>query len=252
MYTTPVRALLALTLFAVAMGAGSARAQDFLNQEWVLNPRLSNVYMQTVKNNAVFETLQFTAVEGNVSKNAEVTVKIELNSIETGTDVRNVRMRFLLFETYKFPYAEISAKLDKTKLRALATETRLSYPLTFTVGMHGVVKEFKSVVWVTRISDTSRLGLHDRTNHRHRGELRLCWGHRQALGVGRRHTHRLGRVDNLRSGVCVGQSQAGARSGTCRPRKVQGGRSLERNLSGGLRNPVRRDLEDGRHLFQDG
>ena len=155
MYMNPVRALLALTLFAVAMGAGSARAQEFLNQDWVLNPRLSNVYMQTVKNNAVFETLQFTAVEGNVSKNAEVTVKIELNSIETGTDVRNVRMRFLLFETFKFPYAEISAKLDKTKLRALATETRLSYPLTFTVGMHGVVKEFKSVVWVTRISDTS-------------------------------------------------------------------------------------------------
>jgi OOP family OmpA-OmpF porin len=155
MYTTPMRAFLALTLFAVAIGAGSARAQDFLNQDWVLNPRLSNVYMQTVKNNAVFETLQFTAVEGNVSKNAEVTVKIELNSIETGTDVRNVRMRFLLFETFKFPYAEISAKLDKTKLKALATETRLTYPLTFKLGMHGIVKELKTVVWVTRISDTS-------------------------------------------------------------------------------------------------
>jgi outer membrane protein OmpA-like peptidoglycan-associated protein/polyisoprenoid-binding protein YceI len=155
MLTTLARVCLVIALFATAMGAGKARAQDFLNQEWVLNPRLSNVYMQTVKNNAVFETLQFTAVEGNVSKNAEVTVKIELNSIETGTDVRNVRMRFLLFETYKFPYAEISAKLDKVKLKALATETRLSYPLTFTVGMHGVVKEFKSVVWVTRISDTA-------------------------------------------------------------------------------------------------
>ena len=99
MLTTLARVCLVIALFATAMGAGKARAQDFLNQEWVLNPRLSNVYMQTVKNNAVFETLQFTAVEGNVSKNAEVTVKIELNSIETGTDVRNVRMRFLLFET---------------------------------------------------------------------------------------------------------------------------------------------------------
>jgi OOP family OmpA-OmpF porin len=155
MLTTLARACLAIALFATVMGTGSARAQEFLNQDWVLNPRLSNVYMQTVKNNAVFETLQFTAVEGNVGKTGEATVKIELNSIETGTDVRNVRMRFLLFETFKFPYAEISAKLDKTKLRALSTETRLSYPLAFTLGMHGVVKEFKSVVWVTRISDTA-------------------------------------------------------------------------------------------------
>ncbi len=155
MYTTMMRVFLALALFAAAMGSRSADAQEFLNQEWVLNPRLSNVYMQTVKNNAVFETHQFTAVEGSVSKNADVSVKIELNSIDTGVDVRNVRMRFLLFETYKFPYAEISAKLDKAKLKALATETRLSYPLTLTVGMHGVVKELKTIVWVTRISDTA-------------------------------------------------------------------------------------------------
>jgi OOP family OmpA-OmpF porin len=155
MHTILARAFLALALFSAVTGAGKAHAQDFLNQDWVLNPRLSNVYMQTVKNNAVFETLQFTAVEGNVGKNGEVNVKIDLNSIETGTDVRNVRMRFLLFETYKFPNAEISAKLDKAKLKALATETRLTYPLAFTLGMHGITKELKTVVWVTRISDTS-------------------------------------------------------------------------------------------------
>ena len=154
-YTTMMRIFLALAVFGLAIGSRTADAQEFLNQDWVLNPRLSNVYMQTVKNNAAFETHQFTAVEGNVSKGGEATVKIDLNSIETGVDVRNVRMRFLLFETYKFPFAEISAKLDKTKLRALATETRITYPLTFTLGVHGIVKELKSVVWVTRISDTS-------------------------------------------------------------------------------------------------
>jgi OmpA-OmpF porin, OOP family len=155
MHTTMRRILLALALVSATLGAAGAQAQEFLNQEWVLNPRLSNVYMQTVKNNAVFETHQFTAVEGNVGKSGDVVVKIELNSIDTGVDVRNVRMRFLLFETYKFPNAEIAAKLDKAKLRALATETRIAYPLTFTLGMHGLVKELKSVVWVTRINDTT-------------------------------------------------------------------------------------------------
>jgi OOP family OmpA-OmpF porin len=153
MHLTMIRGCLALV--ALAAGLGNAHAQDFLNQAWTLNPRLSNVYMQTVKNNAVFETHQFTAVEGSVSKTGDANVKIDLASIETGVDVRDVRMRFLLFETFKFPNAEISAKLDKSKLQALATETRVTYPLDLTVDMHGIVKQIQTVVWVTRINETT-------------------------------------------------------------------------------------------------
>ena len=201
MYMTPVRALLALTLFAVAMGAGSARAQEFLNQDWVLNPRLSNVYMQTVKNNAVFETLQFTAVEGNVSKNAEVTVKIELNSIETGTDVRNVRMRFLLFRNL-----QVSLRRDQRQAgqgEAEGPRDRDAPVLPADIhARHAWSCEGVQDGGVGHAHQRHhRLGLDDRANHRHRGELRLRRGYRQALGIGRRHTHRLGRIDHLRSGV---------------------------------------------------
>ena len=155
MHTILIRVCLALALIAAAANVRGAHAQDFLNQDWVLNPSLSNVYMQTVKANALFETHQFTAVEGNIGKNGDASVKIDLASIETYVDLRNVRMRFLLFETFKFPSAEISAKLDKTKLKELASKTRLSYPLTLKVNMHGIVNEIKTEVWVTRISDTS-------------------------------------------------------------------------------------------------
>ena len=155
MHTRVIRIYLALALMAAVADPGDAGAQDYLSQEWLLNPKLSTVYMQTVKNNATFETHQFTAVEGTISANGDANIKIELSSIDTGADVRDVRMRFLLFETYKFPHAEISAKLDKTKLQALASETRLTYPLSLTVGMHGIVKEIKTVVWVTRITETT-------------------------------------------------------------------------------------------------
>lgn len=155
MYTTVIRLLFVLALVAAAVSPGKATAQDFMSQEWVLNPGLSNVYMQSVKKNAIFETHQFTAVEGAVGENGEATIKIELNSLDTNHDLRNTRMRFLLFETYKFPFAEISAKLDKTKLAALATKTRITYPLTFTLNMHGITKDLEAPVWVTRIGNTS-------------------------------------------------------------------------------------------------
>ena len=155
MHTTLIRVCFAVALLAAAMGLRSANAQSFLNEDWVLNPSVSNVYMQTIKLNSLIETHQFTAVEGNVSRNGDATVKIELGSLDTGIDLRNVRMRFLLFETFKYPYAEITAKLDKSKLRALATETRVSYPLTLKVNMHGIENEIQTLVWVTRISDTT-------------------------------------------------------------------------------------------------
>jgi OOP family OmpA-OmpF porin len=155
MSTTLTRIWFLLALFAVVVCPGRVDAQDFMSQEWVLNPSLSNVYMQSVKKNAIFETHQFTAVEGNVSKDGDATIKIELNSLDTSHDLRNTRMRFLLFETFKFPFAEISAKLEKSKLQALSDTTRIAYPLKFTLNMHGIKKEIEAPVWVTRIGNTS-------------------------------------------------------------------------------------------------
>jgi OOP family OmpA-OmpF porin len=145
---------LALGLLAAAAGMRVADAQDFLNQDWVLDPSISNVYLQTEKRDAVIEKHKFTAVEGNVDRSGNATVRIDLNSLETGIDLRNVRMRFLLFETYKFRYAEITATLDKATLQGLANRAPLRYPLTLQVNMHGVVNTIQTFVWITRVSDT--------------------------------------------------------------------------------------------------
>ena len=56
-----VRGYVAGAFAAAALAAGPASAQDLAGQEWLLDPSLSNVYMQTVKNNAVFETHLFNA-----------------------------------------------------------------------------------------------------------------------------------------------------------------------------------------------
>ena len=155
MHRIVIRVWLALALLAATVGIGGAKAQDFLNQDWVLDPAHSHVYMQTEKLDKVIETRPFTRVQGKVDKDGNATVKIDLASIETGLDIRNVRMRFLLFETYKFPFADITAKLDKSKLRELATKSSVTYPLTMKVDMHGVVNEFTTDVSVTRTGDNT-------------------------------------------------------------------------------------------------
>jgi outer membrane protein OmpA-like peptidoglycan-associated protein len=140
----------ALLLLALAATPGGAQAQ-----EWLLNASASRFYMQTLKANAIFEVHQFTGLDGTVSKDGDASVKIDLTSVLSGVDVRDVRMRFLLFETYKFPNAEVTAKLDMGKLQELLTTGRITYPLKIKVNLHGFTQEIDAPVSVTRINDKS-------------------------------------------------------------------------------------------------
>lgn len=144
--------LLALSLSAMSLAgaAGPARAQD-----WLLNHEASRFYMQTAKANAVIENHRFTGLEGGVSREGDALVKIDLTSVASGIDVRDVRMRFLLFETFKFPHAEISAKLDMRQLQEVLGKRRIAYPLKIKVNLHGMVQEIETPVTVTLIGDKS-------------------------------------------------------------------------------------------------
>jgi OmpA-OmpF porin, OOP family len=132
----------------VAAGLGSASAQ-----QWVLNGAASHFYMQTDKAESIIEIHQFTGLEGSINENGDARVKIELTSVSSGIDVRDVRMRYLLFETYKFPVADVTAHLEMGRLQDLTRQTRIVYPLHFTLSMHGMSKDFETLVNVTRLSD---------------------------------------------------------------------------------------------------
>jgi OmpA-OmpF porin, OOP family len=133
-----------------AFGLGGAQAQD-----WLLDARASHFYMETAKAESIVETHQFTGLDGSIGANGDAKVTIDLTSVASGVDVRDVRMRFLLFETYKYPNADITAKLDMGRLQEVLKTTRIMYPLTFTVGLHGMTKDFETLVYVTRLSDTT-------------------------------------------------------------------------------------------------
>jgi outer membrane protein OmpA-like peptidoglycan-associated protein len=143
-----------VALVAIA-GLRTAGAQAMLDRDWVLDPRQSHLYMQTEKGEAIVEKHEFTSITGNVSRSGDAVLKIDLASLETGIDLRNVRMRFLLFETFKFASAEITAKLDKSKLAAIATAARTSYTLPARVNLHGITKDFDIPVTIARVSDTA-------------------------------------------------------------------------------------------------
>ncbi|UVK44039.1 OmpA family protein [Mesorhizobium sp. AR07] len=130
-------------------GLGTANAQT----NWTLDPTASVLTYQSVKKNTIVETNKIRNISGSLTSAGDAKVTFDLNSVDTGVDLRNVRMRFLFFETFKFPSAELTAKVDPAAFADLATKRRVKAVLPFRLNLHGVDKDLEANVVVTMISD---------------------------------------------------------------------------------------------------
>jgi outer membrane protein OmpA-like peptidoglycan-associated protein len=130
-------------------GLGTANAQT----NWTLDPTASVLTYQSVKKNTIVETNKIRNIAGTLTSAGDAKVTFDLNSVDTGVDLRNVRMRFLFFETYKFPSAELTAKVDPAAFADLATKRRVKAVLPFRLNLHGVDKDLEANIVVTMISD---------------------------------------------------------------------------------------------------
>lgn len=120
---------------------------------WVLQAEGSALGFQSVKNESKVEQSGFATFTGMISEDGTAEIRVPLDSVDTKIDLRNVRMRFLFFETFKFPEAVITARIDPALLADLPTKRRITISLPYTLALHGVSKDFVADVNVTLISD---------------------------------------------------------------------------------------------------
>lgn len=136
--------LMALTLL---LAAGAARAQ------WELDNDKSTVNFVSIKNDKVAEIHSFTSLVGYIGADGKVQLGIDLDSVETLIPIRNERMRELLFDTAKFPAANISAQVDPVILAATADGGVVTADLPITLSLHGIEQTLTAPVVVVREGD---------------------------------------------------------------------------------------------------
>jgi len=83
-----------------------------------LDGETSAVSFGSVKKGTVGETNHFTRISGTVSPEGDVTVDVDLASVETWIDIRNERVIEHVF--LNAPTATFSAKVDMASLKNLA------------------------------------------------------------------------------------------------------------------------------------
>ncbi len=147
--TLPLTVASALALAACS----SSPAEDPpLAGDWVLSAEESNLSFTTVKAGQIAEAHHFTRISGAISAAGAAELAIDLASVETNIDIRNERMRELLFDVADFPSANVSLALDPSSYAGLQSGESIPQQVTATLDVHGASGEVAADVTVTRLA----------------------------------------------------------------------------------------------------
>ncbi|MEM9383999.1 MAG: YceI family protein [Pseudomonadota bacterium] len=152
------RSTCALCAAALALlsGAGASAAG------YRLAPADASVNFISTKAGTVAEVHRFANVTGRLGEEGGVRLVIDLASVDTAIEVRNGRMRDMLFEIGRFPEAIIRADIDPALWHDLAPGERNSIEVPGSLALHGEEGKIRLVVDVVGAADgglivTSRL-----------------------------------------------------------------------------------------------
>ena len=147
---------LALALAACSTGADKTDA-PLPDGAWQLAAEQSNVGFVSIKAGNVGEAHSFRKLSGSVEPDGTVGVAIDLASVDTGIDVRDQRMREMLFEVANFPDAKLKAKIDPNAIKALKPGERKMMTVPVTLDLHGTTNSIEAPLTVTRLAGDSVL-----------------------------------------------------------------------------------------------
>ena len=143
----PIILAFSILVSCVLVASQPARA------EWMLNDEASDLYYITSKAAAVSEMNSFGELSGNIDDNGNAMVAISLGSVDTAIDIRNERMREIVFQVATYPVASVSLTVDDSRLSGLAPGESFRAGYDAGVSLHGMEQTVSLEVVVTGLQD---------------------------------------------------------------------------------------------------
>ena len=120
-------------------------------ETWTLNGDMSNIAFGSVKNEYNGEVHRFSTLSGSVDAQGQVVVSVPLTSVETMIDIRNERMRELVFKNS--PTATVSATVDMVALDKLGVGESMVTETEGTLSLLGQEVAIYSDLFVIRVGE---------------------------------------------------------------------------------------------------
>ena len=121
--------------------------------QWDLVSKDSNINFISTKNASIAEVHSFKKVSGGISDAGGINIKIDLNSVQTKIDIRNERMKTILFDTAKFAQASVTGTVNLDKVSTLQIGETYNETLNVNLSLHGISQEINQDVQVTKLSN---------------------------------------------------------------------------------------------------
>lgn len=138
-------------LLAVALCAGASAAQA----DWQLDADASSLYYVTSKAAAVSELNSFGGLSGAIDAQGMATLGIDLASVQTNIEIRDQRMREIVFQTAQYPQATVSLQVDAAALDAMAPGSSTELEVEATLDLHGMSQSLPASLQVVKLDDDS-------------------------------------------------------------------------------------------------
>lgn len=121
--------------------------------EWILDNDASTLSFTSIKAGTVAETHSFGELAGGIDANGRASLVVDLDSVDTGIEIRDQRMRELLFDTSRYAIAEVSLRVPPDVLATLESGQQRSAAVEATLELHGGTHPVTVQVRVARLGD---------------------------------------------------------------------------------------------------
>lgn len=120
---------------------------------WTLDNDASRINFVSTKANTAAEVHTFGTLDGQVDDDGNATLSIDLNTVDTAIEIRDERMRDILFETAQFPTATLAASVDMAAVAGLATGETTELTTEGQLMVHGTTSSVTFDISVSRLGD---------------------------------------------------------------------------------------------------
>lgn len=120
--------------------------------DWQLNSNASSLYYVTSKASAVSEVNSFSGLSGNIDEKGNAVLNVALASVDTLIEVRNERVRDMLFEVENFPQATVTLNIDIESLEEMPAGFSVIGSYQVTINLHGISKVIDTELQVTKLN----------------------------------------------------------------------------------------------------
>jgi len=145
-----------LGLLLISQSAFAQVNPDNQSGNWVLSSKTSTLNFITTKNASKTEVQSFQKLSGKIVNNI-ATLNVDLNSVVTGIEIRDERLKKLFFNTQLFPQATVRIDLSSNEISNMATGDVKKLDVNAILNIHGVKQTVKVPLQVIALGDNKRL-----------------------------------------------------------------------------------------------